>query len=533
MITLEYHFRSVLKSSEKGDIQLVVGDDGKLYVRRYREISKELFTRVKSVSCPFVERLTEQSADENGAYIISEYIEGTPASDRTFTEKEAVNALLELCSAISALHKSGIIHRDIKPANLICGADGQIRLIDFDSARLEKTYQSHDTEMLGTAGFAPPEQYGFTQTDSRSDIYSFGVTMREILGDSAEKPKFRRIINRCTQFDPERRYSDISAVRRAVKRASRPNLAPFAVAGVIIAAGMVLFLRKEPPPAPLGIVRLSETIETESTIESAITAETEVHTTDTTEDPPTTESTEVLATAELTQEPPMETVEFPTTEPIQEQTTETPYIITTEQTEKLPEITEPTGEVTTEATLPAAQTTESTTEYISVPAEEPEPERTPNIISDSINPNKMPFETVQDDDGLYEDIFDYVFYDDPAVHGTWRAYKVLPGNTDIGSITGDDIFNADYKNGMVYEFISVYPDGTLAFYQPRPEHIEPTNVWTNGYYISSLSEGGLVCRMRAFTIENGRRYLALEQRSLSVSDDESLHRYIIYFKVDT
>ena len=126
-----------------------------------------------------------------------------------------------------------------------------------------------------------------------------------------------------------------------------------------------------------------------------------------------------------------------------------------------------------------------------------------------------------------------MFYDDPAVHGTWRAYKVLPGNTDIGSITGDDIFNADYKNGMVYEFISVYPDGTLSFYQPRPEHIEPTNVWTNGYYISSPSEGGLVCRMRAFTIENGRSYLALEQRPMSVSDDESRHRYIIYFKVDT
>lgn len=516
VITLEYHFRSVLKSSEKGDIQLVVGDDGKLYVRRYREISKELFTRVKSVSCPFVEQLTERSADENGAYIISEYIEGTPVSDRTFTEKEAVNALLELCSAISALHKSGIIHRDIKPSNIIFGNDGHIRLIDFDSARLEKTYQSHDTEMLGTAGFAPPEQYGFTQTDSRSDIYSFGVTMREILGDSAEKPKFRRIINCCTQFDPERRYSDISAVRRAVKRASRPNLAPFAVAGVIIAAGMVLFLRKEPPPTPPGIVRLSETTEV-ATIDTKITSETEAPTADPTEDSLTSESTE----------------ELPTAQPSQEQTTETPDITTTEQTEKLPEITDPTGEVTTEATHPAAQTTESTTEYISDPAEEPEPERTPNILSDSIKPNKMPFETVQDDDGLYEDIFDYVFYDDPAVHGTWRAYKVLPGDTDIGSITGDDIFNADYKNGMVYEFISVYPDGTLAFYQPIPEHIVPTNVWTNGYYISSPSEGGLVCRMRAFTIENGRSYLALEQRPMSVSDDESRHRYIIYFKVDT
>lgn len=113
-VALEYHFRSVLKSSEKGDIQLVVGDNGRLYVRRYREISPELFRRLQSVSSPYIERLTEHSSDENGAYFISEYIEGTPASERAFTEREAVRALLELCAAIKALHKVGIIHRDIR-----------------------------------------------------------------------------------------------------------------------------------------------------------------------------------------------------------------------------------------------------------------------------------------------------------------------------------------------------------------------------------------------------------------------------------
>ncbi|MGN1423669.1 MAG: serine/threonine-protein kinase, partial [Oscillospiraceae bacterium] len=223
----EYRFVSVLKSSEKGDIQLVTGDDGRYYVRRYRDIPQELFARVQGVSCPFTERLTERSRDENGAYIISEYIEGTPVSDCAFTEREAVNALLELCAAVNALHKAGIIHRDIKPSNIILGNDKHIRLIDFDSARLEKHCRSRDTEMLGTAGFAPPEQYGFMQTDNRSDIYSFGVTMKEILGENADKPKYRRIIERCTQFDPEKRYPDITEVSRAIKRTSRPNFIPY------------------------------------------------------------------------------------------------------------------------------------------------------------------------------------------------------------------------------------------------------------------------------------------------------------------
>lgn len=87
----------------------------------------------------------------------------------------------------------------------------------------------------------------------------------------------------------------------------------------------------------------------------------------------------------------------------------------------------------------------------------------------------------------------------------WRAYKVLPGGTDISAITGDDILHADNKNGQLSDFITVYPNGTLAFYQPNPDNIEPTNLWTNGYYISSPGNGGLVCRMRAFTVSNGAR----------------------------
>ena len=172
----------MLKRSEKGDIQLVVGDDGRRYVRRYRDIPGELFERLRSLDCPFTERLIGRYRDENGAYVISEYIDGTPACDRCFSESEAVNALNELCAALISLHNAGIIHRDVKPSNIIAGTDGHIRLIDFDAARLTKRFACRDTTFIGTEGFAPPEQFGFMQTDSRSDIYSFGVTMKEIQG---------------------------------------------------------------------------------------------------------------------------------------------------------------------------------------------------------------------------------------------------------------------------------------------------------------------------------------------------------------
>ena len=507
MSTLEYHLMSTLKSSGKGDIQLVAAD-GKLYVRRYREISQELFRRIRDVSCPYLERLVEQSEDENGAYFISEYVEGTPASERTFSEKEAVKLLLELCAAIKALHRAGVIHRDIKPSNIICGNDGHIWLIDFDSARLRVEFQSRDTEILGTGGYAAPEQYGFMQTDDRSDIYAFGVTMEELLGENADKPKFRRIIRRCTQFDPGRRYRDISAVRRAIKRAVMPDFLPFAATGGIAVAIVVAvyFLRGNSQPAPPGIIRLTDTSKAEITLEIERTSE-EPETETPTEELPGIETKEpsIPETAEAiiaeTSEPVAEhfTVESPQTEPPVQTTAEPPAVAVT------PETSEPDEQATAEIApeTPVIPTTE------------------------------MPFTTTTDDDGLYRDEFEYVFYDDPAVHGMWRAYKVLPGDTDISAITGDDIFHADDKSGQLSGLITVYPNGTLAFYQPNPESIEPTNLWTNGYYISSPENGGLVCQMRAFTVSNGKTFLALEHRPVRVSDDENAHRFIVYFKVVT
>ena len=505
--TLEYHLISTLKSSGKGDIQLVAAD-GKLYVRRYREIPQGLFRRIRGVSCPYLERLVEQSEDENGAYFISEYVEGTPASERTFSEKEAVKLLLELCAAIKALHKAGVIHRDIKPSNIICGNDGHIRLIDFDSARLRVEFQSRDTEIIGTGGYAAPEQYGFMQTDDRSDIYAFGVTMEEILGENADKPKFRRIIRRCTQFDPDKRYRDISAVGRAIKRAVMPDFLPFAAAGGIAVAVVVAvyFLLGNSQPAPPGIVWLTDTSEAEITLETERTSETPETETPTEEIPGIeTEEPTIIETAE----PVVEhfTVESPQTEP-------------TVQTTVEPEITEPPAVVITPE---MSEPDEQITAEIAPETSEPE--------APAIPTPEMPFTTTIDENGLYRDEFDYVFYDDPAVHGMWRAYKVLPGGTDISAITGDDIFHADDKSGQLSEFITVYPNGTLAFFQPNPESIEPSNLWTNGYYISSPENGGLVCRMRAFTIENGKEFLALEQRPVRVSDDESAHRFIVYFKV--
>ena len=127
-----------------------------------------------------------------------------------------------MCSGLTLLHEHGILHRDIKPSNIMeppgASSSGLYRLIDFDAARTVKEGHAEDTRLLGTKGYAPPEQYGSAQTDARSDLYALGVTVRELLGPDYRGP-LRPILARCTEQDPDRRYQSAAKLARAVRHA--------------------------------------------------------------------------------------------------------------------------------------------------------------------------------------------------------------------------------------------------------------------------------------------------------------------------
>lgn len=132
-------------------------------------------------------------------------------------EKQVTRWLFELCDVLRFLHRHHILHRDIKPSNLLLGGDGHIRLIDFDAAREEKAEAESDTRLLGTRGYAPPEQYGFAQTDERTDIYALGITVRELLGEKAEKLRWRHILKKCTALEPKKRYHHVWQIAWAIR----------------------------------------------------------------------------------------------------------------------------------------------------------------------------------------------------------------------------------------------------------------------------------------------------------------------------
>ena len=120
---------------------------------------------------------------------------------------------IQLCQALRVLHSFGAVHRDIKPENVIL-REREAVLIDFDAARLHKPAHENDTVVLGTTGFAAPEQYGLSQSDTRADIYSLGVLMNVMLTGQHPSKKLAegrlgRIIEHCTRVNPQKRYKTV------------------------------------------------------------------------------------------------------------------------------------------------------------------------------------------------------------------------------------------------------------------------------------------------------------------------------------
>lgn len=185
---------------------------------------------MKKLDHPSLPRIVDIIDNGVTIYVIMDYIEGE-SLDKILNEYGAqpeelvINWAKQLCDALSYLHsqKPPIIYRDMKPANVMLKPEGNIKIIDFGIAREYKEQNLADTTVLGTRGYAPPEQYS-GQTDARSDIFALGMTMHHLLtgidprkGDSYApvrqwNPELSEgieiIINKCVEPVAENRYQN-------------------------------------------------------------------------------------------------------------------------------------------------------------------------------------------------------------------------------------------------------------------------------------------------------------------------------------
>lgn len=189
---------------------------------------------------------------ENGMhYIVMEYVEGITL--KTYIEKkgqltfkEAVSIAIQVGRGIEAAHNKGIIHRDIKPQNIIISTEGKVKVTDFGIARAA-TSNTISSDVMGSVHYASPEQARNGFVDGKSDIYSLGIVMyemvtgrvpfdgdttvavaiqhlqEEIVPPSAYAPNLpismEKIILKCTQKNPDRRYESMTALLADLRKA--------------------------------------------------------------------------------------------------------------------------------------------------------------------------------------------------------------------------------------------------------------------------------------------------------------------------
>ncbi|MGN1318012.1 MAG: serine/threonine-protein kinase [Lachnospirales bacterium] len=183
----------------------------------------EKLKELKIKGIPLIYDIFEKDGE---SYVIEEFINGNNLSSEIvsrgyFSKNEVKNIVIKLSNILFEIHKANIIHRDIKPSNIILTRDNNIYLIDFGIARSKNDSTISDTRHLGTEFYASPEQYGFAQTDKRSDIYSIGKLMivllkgKETTKDLKNIPYYN-IISKCTEIDSAKRYSDVYKLKSAL-----------------------------------------------------------------------------------------------------------------------------------------------------------------------------------------------------------------------------------------------------------------------------------------------------------------------------
>ncbi len=221
----EFDTVQVLRKTERGTVSLLRHrESGTAYILRCFQGGIDVYRRLQHISCPHLPRIYEIAEADGQALVLEEYVCGDTLFELMkggfFTPRETKKIAIELCRALWVFHSCGAVHRDVKPENVILRPEGAV-LIDFDASRVVKPTAENDTHVLGTLGYAAPEQFGFSQTDARSDIYSLGVLMNVMLtGEHPSRVPARghlgRVILKCTMIAPEKRYSDVLHLMEAL-----------------------------------------------------------------------------------------------------------------------------------------------------------------------------------------------------------------------------------------------------------------------------------------------------------------------------
>ena len=200
-------------------------ETGQLCVKKtLHRYNRDLYQFLKDNCFDGIPQIYECVQDGDAIIVVEEYISGITlrrylTENGSMPEKKAKRIVGEICDILRNLHETSfpIVCRDLKPENIILDGKDKPVIIDFDSAKFIRK-ETSDTVLLGTPGYAAPEQFGFAASDERTDIYAMGVILNELLTGSMPQERVAqgrlgKLVRKSTSLDPKLRPKSIREFR--------------------------------------------------------------------------------------------------------------------------------------------------------------------------------------------------------------------------------------------------------------------------------------------------------------------------------
>ena len=217
-----------VKEDDKTSVSVVKDPKtGEVYTCKVLSVyDEQVFAYLKKHEDVHVPKIFEYEEQDGRLTVIEEYLRGETLDyvlqNQKLKKKEKVHILEEICDGLEFLHSAKplpIIHRDLKPANVMISDDDRVVLIDYDDAKVFTPGKMRDTALIGTPGHAAPEQYGYAQSDERTDIYAVGVMIRDMFPKDF---RMKKIADKATQISPRDRYESVTEIKALLRRRLTP-----------------------------------------------------------------------------------------------------------------------------------------------------------------------------------------------------------------------------------------------------------------------------------------------------------------------
>lgn len=218
------YYTEIYSFDDRNKCLLINEETNEIYIKKKLDVYNEsVISFLKKNNNIHFSKILDYWKDNNQLIVIEEYIQGKTLDkyleNHTLTNKEKEKIILDICDGLYFLHTAEppIIHRDLKPSNILIDKDNIVKIIDYDAAKEFKKGLKRDTVLIGTPGVAAPEQYGFAQSDVRTDIYSLGLLIKQLFPNDS---KMLKISEKATKMDPNYRYSSVINLKSDIENPS-------------------------------------------------------------------------------------------------------------------------------------------------------------------------------------------------------------------------------------------------------------------------------------------------------------------------